>query len=78
MENLLESILVGVVVLALIALAVYAFKWCVEDAERRGKSGLLVFLAVFFFFPWGLIAWLIFRPDPVEPRRPFDRRRQLT
>ena len=41
--------------------------WCYEDATRRGKSAFLVCCAVLFFFPWGLIAWLIFRPDPINP-----------
>ena len=36
--------------------------WAVHDAGRRGKSRFLVFLIVFFFFPFGLIAWLLFRP----------------
>jgi uncharacterized membrane protein YadS len=39
---------------------------CIADARRRGKSPLLVTLAVIFFFPLGLIAWLLFRPDPLD------------
>jgi hypothetical protein len=27
----------------------------------------MVCIAVLFFFPWGLVAWLIFRPDPIDP-----------
>lgn len=47
--------------------------WAISDALLRGKPPVLVFMAVIFFFPWGLIAWLIFRPEP--PQRPFDLRR---
>ena len=37
--------------------------WAGRDAKRRDKSPILVFLVVFFLqFPFGLIAWLIFRP----------------
>jgi uncharacterized membrane protein YhaH (DUF805 family) len=37
-----------------------------RDARRRGKSPWLVSIACVFFFPWGLIAWLVFRPDPID------------
>ena len=37
-----------------------------QDAIRRGKSPWLVSIACVLFFPWGLVAWLIFRPDPVD------------
>jgi hypothetical protein len=49
--------------------------WSIADAKRRNKSPLLVALAVVFFFPIGLIGWLLFRPEPVEPgsgKRPFN------
>jgi hypothetical protein len=52
----------------LLALAVVAFVffgyvlWAIEDAHRRGKSAILVFVGVVFFFPLGLAAWLLFRP----------------
>jgi hypothetical protein len=46
--------------------------WAVRDARRRGKSPLLVLIAVVCFFPFGLIAWLLFRPTsspaPVQGR----------
>jgi hypothetical protein len=45
---------------------------CVADARRRGKSPILVVIAVVLCFPWGLIAWLLFRPAPLE--RPNGRR----
>lgn len=40
--------------------------WCIRDAKRRGRSPLLVAIIVLFFFPLGWIAWLLFRPDPLE------------
>lgn len=36
------------------------------DAKRRGKSPFLVSLIVIFFFPLGLLAWLIFRPPIID------------
>jgi len=54
-------------VFAFIALALifltYVF-WAASDARRRGKSAFLVCVAVVFFFPFGLLAWLLFRPAP--------------
>jgi hypothetical protein len=41
--------------------------WLVRDASRRGKSPLLVLIAVLMFSPFGLIAWFLFRP-PVAQR----------
>ena len=60
----LLTILFGV--LAAILLTVLLVRWSVADAKLRGKSPLLVALAVVFFFPWGLLAWLIFRPEPLD------------
>lgn len=45
----------------------FAIKLCTDDARRRGKSPLLVSLACILFFPWGLVAWLVFRPEPIDP-----------
>jgi hypothetical protein len=53
----------GVVVVALFALLIHA---CFKDARSRGKSGILVTLCVLAFFPFGLIAWLLFRPEPLR------------
>jgi hypothetical protein len=33
---------------------------------RRGKSPWLVSIACVFFFPWGLVAWLLFRPGRID------------
>ena len=40
--------------------------WTDRDAILRGKSPFIVKCAVIFFFPWGLVAWLLFRPDPID------------
>ena len=61
-------------VLSPFVLALFLVPWSVADAKLRGKSPLLVSLVVVLFFPWGLLAWLVFRPDPIDPsnpRRPF-------
>jgi hypothetical protein len=58
-----EYLITTTVAFALIALIIQA---CWIDARRRGKSPLLVALAVLFFFPLGLIAWLLFRPEPSD------------
>ena len=61
------------IVLALIVfgLWVWSIVWAYRDAERRGKSGLLVALLVAFLsWPLGLLAWVIFRPEaPQGPAR---------
>jgi cytochrome bd-type quinol oxidase subunit 2 len=48
--------------LALVILFWAYIVWAASDARRRGKSALFVCIAVTFFFPFGLIAWLLFRP----------------
>jgi hypothetical protein len=52
--------------------------WAVNDARRRGKSALIVWVAAVLFFPWGLIAWLLFRPARIVRTIPFPRRAQAT
>lgn len=74
---MMDALLNGIVwffVLSPFVLALFLVPWSVADAKLRGKSPLLVSLAVVLFFPWGLLAWLVFRPDPVDPtnlKRPF-------
>ena len=41
-----------------------------SDARKRGKSPLLVILLIVISFPLGLIVWLLFRPEPIEPDGP--------
>lgn len=74
---MMDALLNGIVwffVLSPFVLALFLVPWSLADAKLRGKSPLLVSLAVVLFFPWGLVAWLVFRPDPVDltnPKRPF-------
>jgi hypothetical protein len=58
-----------VIGLMILTAAFLLIKWAVDDARARGKSPILVVAAVILFFPWGWIAWLLFRPeDYVEGR----------
>lgn len=74
---MMQALLSGIVwffVLSPFVLVLFLVPWSVADAKLRDKSPILVSLAVVFFFPWGLLAWLVFRPDPIDPtgpKRPF-------
>ncbi len=59
-----KAVLMMIVLLALGTMLVF---WAIEDAIRRRKSPLFVVIAVVFFFPFGLAAWLLFRPPIAEP-----------
>ena len=41
--------------------------WAIKDARIRRKSPMFVAIAVVIFFPFGLIAWLLFRPAVFQP-----------
>lgn len=62
-SNIVAALIVSCLFLVVPFLTVKA---CVEDARSRGKSPLLVTLVIFFFFPLGLILWLLFRPGPLD------------
>jgi hypothetical protein len=49
---------------AFFVLLALTMRICIHDAHRRGKSPALVCIACILFFPWGTLAWLVFRPDP--------------
>jgi hypothetical protein len=83
--NTIPSIQPWMIMFPLAGLAIFCLvvtiKFCGEDARRRGKSPVWVTLAAVVFFPWGLIAWLLFRPEPLDggdlpPFRLEDHRRQ--
>jgi hypothetical protein len=58
----------GVMGFALVlALGTMLIIWVIGDAMNRGRSPLLVVIAVVFFFPFGLLAWLVLRPRIVLP-----------
>lgn len=56
---------------ALILVSALILNMTASDARKRGKSPVLVTLLVLLSFPWGLIVWLLFRPDPIEPQPAF-------
>ena len=64
--------LLGQVILVIIMTCIlgfilaFAMRICISDARRRGKSPALVCIACLLFFPWGTLAWLVFRPDPKD------------
>jgi drug/metabolite transporter (DMT)-like permease len=65
MNAFLNSI-VWFFLLSPLILAIFLVPWSIKDAKLRGKSPLLVALAVVLFFPWGLLAWLVFRPEVID------------
>jgi hypothetical protein len=43
--------------------------WVYQDAEKRGKPGILVALLVFLLeWPISLLLWLVFRPESPDSR----------
>jgi hypothetical protein len=45
-----------------------SIRWAALDAEKRGRSGCVAALLVFIMtWPFGLIAWLLFRPPKLRP-----------
>jgi DNA-directed RNA polymerase subunit RPC12/RpoP len=59
--GLLLGVLLGI---GLLLVWMYSIGWAYGDAEARGKSGCLVaILVAFLSWPFGLIVWLVFRPD---------------
>lgn len=56
--------IIFVIILCLVFFVIYiaSLVWVYRDAERRGKSGILVALLIAFIsWPIGLIVWLIVR-----------------
>lgn len=70
MDDFTAAIMINIFVVFFIVLLVFVIRWCINDAKLRGKTPVLVVVAVVLFFPWGLIAWLLFRPEPPTP--PFN------
>ena len=74
-EAIVEVLVIVLLAIGLVALLALV-KFCVADATVRGKSPLLVTMAVVVFFPWGLFAWVVFRPEPIQQFRLDDHRLQ--
>lgn len=61
------GIFLGLIVFVLVCVVLgITIRACIDDANRRGKSPILVCIAVILFFPWGMVAWLVFRPPPID------------
>ncbi|HRI88371.1 MAG TPA: hypothetical protein PLJ47_09305 [Candidatus Hydrogenedentes bacterium] len=61
---MLVGIFGGIVSLLILAIYIASVIWSYTDAERRGKSGILVALLVLLLvWPAGLIVWLLIRPN---------------
>ena len=63
--NLLVAVgaLMGVVFLALFVISLI---WTYRDAERRGKTGCLWLLIVFFTWPFGWLAYYVLRDREIR------------
>ena len=56
--------------LPMLVIYIGSIVWAYNDAEKRGKSGLLVALLVLLAtWPVGLIIWLVIRPTEKNPPR---------
>lgn len=56
------------IALPMTILFIWSLIWAYNDANKRGKSGCLVALLVFFVtWPAGLLIWLVFRPEEKRP-----------
>jgi hypothetical protein len=60
------GIFLGLIVFVLVCVLGVTIRACIDDANRRGKSPILVCVAVILFFAWGMVAWLVFRPPPIN------------
>jgi hypothetical protein len=62
-QNTLSALIIGLVLMIAVCATIRA---CAIDAKRRGKSPVLVTLLVILLFPFGLVAWILFRPEPPD------------
>ncbi len=51
--------------LLMMTLFIMSLVWVYKDSEKRGKSGCLWLLIVFFTWPFGLIAYFLLRDQEV-------------
>ena len=66
---LLPKIFGVLIIFVLLTVLLISMRLLAADARRRGKSAALVVLLAFVSFPLGLLLWLVFRPEPIEPDR---------
>lgn len=68
MDSALGLILLFPFLAVILMLLIASLVWVYRDAERRGKSGVLVALLVLFLdWPVSLLLWLVFRPEQRLP-----------
>jgi hypothetical protein len=59
-----DDVLRGILCLALsLSLWVWSGIWAYRDGKKRGKPGVSVAAFVMLFWPIGLLAWVVFRPE---------------
>jgi hypothetical protein len=64
MFEAIGALTIGLLILLSLGLLIWSLIWVYNDAEKRGKPGLLVALMVFLLsWPISLLVWLVFRPD---------------
>jgi hypothetical protein len=64
MEDAILILLAIPFFIVILALLIWSLVWVYRDAEKRGKSGLLVAIMVFLLsWPISLLVWLVFRPE---------------
>lgn len=60
-------LLISVICFALLMMVLYVVSlvWVYKDSEKRGKTGCLWILIIFFTWPFGLIAYFLLRDQEV-------------
>jgi hypothetical protein len=60
-------VLIGGICFALLMMILFLISliWVYRDSEKRGKTGCLWLLIVFFTWPFGLIVYLLLRDQEV-------------
>jgi hypothetical protein len=57
-------LLIALLIILSLGILIWSLIWVYNDAEKRGKPGLLVALMVFLLsWPISLLVWIVFRPD---------------
>jgi len=65
----LNALLVIVLVWIYFALIIVCSRWAMNDAHQRNRNPFFVWFAVVICFPFGWLAWLIFRPEKSVKRK---------
>ena len=65
-----DDLLVPLVFVFLGLLYLGSIIWTAFDAASRDRSGCLIAILVLLTWPWGLLIWLLARPEKPERIRP--------